>query len=244
MTAGVLDLRQQARQCQPDLSGYPRELFASAIGTWRARMHNEWTSHRVFEKLTSQLEAAGFNGGLQRECLAFADEERQHGVLCGAVVEALGGEARVALAAPAAFPDHADAPPRAALLRNLIHVCCMSETVAVALIGAERLEMPDGSLRALLDRIYADEIGHARFGWRLLEEVGLDITLEERTAIERYLPVAFEHLAVHEISHLPDLCPPPGGETLGLCSGRDARMLFGETVREVIRPGLARWFVC
>jgi len=88
------------------------------------------------------------------------------------------------------------------------------------------------------------QIGHARFGWRLLEQIGLDLTLEEQRAVERYLPVAFEHLAVHEISHLPELFPPPGGEMLGLCSGGDARRLFGETVREVIRPGLARWFVC
>jgi hypothetical protein len=129
-------------------------------------------------------------------------------------------------------------------LRNLIHIYCMSETVAVALIGAERLEMREGPLRALLGRIYADEIGHARFGWRLLEQVGPDLTLEERAGVECYLPIAFEHLAVHEISHLPDLCPPPGGEALDLCSGRDARSLFGETVREVIRPGLACWCAC
>jgi hypothetical protein len=206
-------------------------------------MHNEWVSHKVFENLGTQLELAGFDPALKRECVGFAAEEREHGTMCAAVVEALGGEARVALAAQLAFPGHLDAPPRAAALRNVIHVCCMSETVAVALIGAELLEMPEGPLREHLSRIYADEIGHARFGWRLLERAAPSLTVVERGSIERYLPVALEHLAVHEISHLPDRPPLPRGETLGLCSGRDARTLFEETVREVIRPGLARWFV-
>ena len=47
----------------------------------------------------------------------------------------------------------------------------MSETVAVSLIGAERLEMPEGPLRELLTTIYADECAHANFGWRLLGDL-------------------------------------------------------------------------
>lgn len=118
----------------------------------------------------------------------------------------------------------------------------MSETVAVALIGAERLEMPDGPLRNILTEIYADEVGHARFGWRLLELFAPTLDDEERVAIERYLPVAFEHLEWHELSHLPDCDAPRDGNLLGLCSGRHARVLFNETVDEVIRPGLGRYF--
>jgi hypothetical protein len=118
----------------------------------------------------------------------------------------------------------------------------MSETVAVSLIGAERLEMPDGPLRELLTRIYADEVGHARFGWRLLERVAGGLDHDERAAVERYLPVAFEHLESYELAYLPDRDAPAGGARFGLCSGRDARRLLAETVSDVIRPGLARFF--
>jgi hypothetical protein len=225
----------------PALGDVPVAYRASAIATWRARMVNEYASSEVFEALGEQLGQA-YDPALAEACATFADEERRHGVLCGAVVEALGGEARASIPARAAFPRHPDAPPRAAALRNLISVACLSETVAVSLIGAERLEMPEGPLRELLTRIYADEVGHARFGWRLLESVASDLDPDERVAIERYLPVAFEHLETHELLHLPNRHAPEGGAAFGLCSGRDARLLLAETVSDVIRPGLARWF--
>jgi hypothetical protein len=207
-------------------------------------MVNEYSSSEVFEALGRQLDDAGEGGDVLEECRAFAAEERHHGILCAAVVEALGGEATAIVPTRPPFPLHLDAPPRAALLRNLIHVCCMSETVAVALIGAERLEMPDGALRGLLTRIYADEVGHARFGWRFLERTGDTLKERERAAVEQYLPVAFAHLEAHELAHLPDCDAPADGASLGLCSGRQARVLFHETVEEVIRPGLRRWFAC
>ena len=39
--------------------------------------------------------------------------------------------------------------------------------VAVALIGAERMEMPDGELRDLLTGIWSDEVGHWKLAGRL-----------------------------------------------------------------------------
>jgi hypothetical protein len=231
----LLDLREVSRELSPHVDA-PEHLRQGAIATWHARMINEYASSRVFTGLARQLEACGFEEQAD-EVVAFAEEERQHGVLCGAVVEALGGEAKGSLFDAPPYPQHHDAPPRAALLRNVISICCMSETVAVALIGAERLEMPEGTeLRALLTRIWADEIGHARFGWRLLEKLGPTLTTDERDAIHAYLPIAFAHLEAHELAHLPARTGPVGGESLGLCSGLDARVLLRETIDEVIAP--------
>lgn len=237
----LLDLREAARAEMPPLGSVPAAYRASTIATWRTRMVNEYASSEVFEALGEQLGDA-FDPELATACAGFAEEERRHGILCGAVVEACGGEARAPLPARPAFPRHPDAPRRAAALRNVISVACMSETVAVSLIGAERLEMPDGPLRELLTRIYADEVGHARFGWRLLERVAGGLDHDERAAVERYLPVAFEHLESYELAYLPDRDAPAGGARFGLCSGRDARRLLAETVSDVIRPGLARFF--
>jgi hypothetical protein len=243
MTSAALDLRTLAQPLAPTLGELSPAVRAGCIATWRARMLNEYASASVFEGLGRQL-ALCFPANVADECTAFAAEERQHGVLCGAVVEAAGGEARGELSPAPDFPMHADAPARAAALRNVIHVCCLSETVAVSLIGAERLEMPAGSLRRLLTRIYADEIGHARFGWRLLETVAPELSGAERVAIERYLPTAFAHLEAHELGHLPELVPPVGGAAVGLCAGADGRRLFYDTVDGVILPGLRRWFRC
>ncbi len=239
--AASIDLTAEAASLAPALPVLPA-LRASALSTWRGRMKNEYSSSRVFEGLASQMERAGMAPELVAEVRGFAEEERRHGVMCGAVVEALGGCARTSWRDEGAFPEHLDArSPLEAVLRNLISVCCLSETVAVALIGAERMEMPEGELRELLTRIYADEVGHARFGWRVLEGLSADLDDEIRGRLGLYLRVAFAHLEEHELAHLPaSVVAPEGGEALGLCSGADARALFFDTVTEVIVPGLAR----
>lgn len=238
MQSFALDLRTHSRRAMPALE-VPGALRAAAIGTWRGRMINEWSSSYVFESLAEQLDAVG-EPAAAAEARTFATEERRHGVLCGAVVEAAGGEARALLRRPSPVPPHHDTTPRVAALRNVLSIG-VAETVAVALIGAERLEMPDGPLLDLLTRIWADEVGHARFGWSFVDALLPRLTAAEHAGLERYLPVLLDHLVAHELAHLPvSATPPPEGALYGLCSGRDARSLFAATVEEVILPELQR----
>ncbi|HVH45417.1 MAG TPA: ferritin-like domain-containing protein [Labilithrix sp.] len=234
----TLDLRLQARSHVPALADLPH-LREAAIATWRGRMINEHSSARVFEGLATQLADAGAED-LAHEVRGFADEERRHGVLCGAVVEALGGEAVAESPDGEPYPRHEDAgSPLEAALRNMLSICCLSETVAVSLIGAERLEMPEGELRDLLTRIYADEVGHSRFGWRTLARLAPTLDAGTKERLGDYLVVAFAHLVEHELGHLPVASrPPPEGVAYGLCNGAEARTLFFETVERVIVPGL------
>jgi hypothetical protein len=202
-------------------------------------MVNEYESAEVFEALAETLAQAGFARSVVDEVRGFSDEERRHGVLCGAVVTALGGEARAPGTARPSFPLHPDVEPLEAVLRNVLSVCCMSETVAVSLIGAEREEMPEGELRALLTGIWSDEIGHARFGWRLVTDLVPTLDEAARARLGLWLRVAFAHLETHELAHLPlDARPPEAGRALGLCRGDHARGLFFDTVTEVIVPAL------
>jgi hypothetical protein len=233
----VLDLSAAARRERPRLASAP-ELRDAAIATWRGRMINEHASAAVFDALAEQLADAGLAPGLVAECRAFAGEERTHGVLCGAVVEALGAEARAIVPAASVLPRHPGVPALEGALRNVLSICCLAETVAVAIIDAERMEMPEGELRELLTRIFSDEIGHARFGWRFLAAVGPSLDAEARARLDAYLAVAFAHLEHHELEHLAPEAAPPGGAALGLCDGRDARALFYATVDQVIVPTL------
>ena len=235
---GVLDLRTEARAAMPALPELDH-LRDAAIATWRGRMLNEHASARVFEALAAQLARAGLDADVVAQCASFAPEERRHGVMCGAVVQALGGEAIAAVHDAATFPEHHRVGAMEGALRNVLSVSCLSETVAVALIGAERLEMPPGSLRDLLTRIWSDEVGHARFGWVLAARCISALDADARERMSRYLAVAFEHLERHELAHLPLASAPPAeGAALGLCSGADARTLFYATVHEVIVPRL------
>jgi hypothetical protein len=233
-TSETLAGRDPSELIPPDLGA----LAPSVVGTWHGRMVNEWMSSLVFVGLARQLEAIGEHDGAA-EARAFADEERRHGILCGSVVVAAGGEAKAVVPAPRMLPEHRDTTMRAAVVRNVLSIACLSETVAVALIGAEREEMPDGPLRTLLTEIWADEVGHARFGWSLVDRLLPRLTDAEHAAVSRYLPVALRHLEAHELSHLPVTSEPPEeGKTYGVCSGREARSLFADTVNEVIVPEL------
>jgi hypothetical protein len=234
----LLDLHVEASVLAPRLDA-PSHLLASARATWLGRMVNEHGSARVFEKLAGQVRAAGLDPSLAEKCLVFASEERTHGLLCGAVVEALGGRAVAPALTEEVFPLHEDATPVEGVLRNVLSICCLSETVAVSLIGAERAEMPEGPLRERLTRIWADEVGHARFGWVLAPTLVARMSADEKRRTGKYLRVAFAHLESHELAHLPlHASPPPEGAALGLCSGGDARALLYATVNEVIVPRL------
>lgn len=237
MSRAILDLREPA-SAQKLAVPQPAALLDAARATWRARMVNEHGSAHVFDALADQLAEAGVGVAEVLACRGFASEERRHGVLCGAVVESLGGEAYAEIEAPLPVPRHEDVDRLEAVLRNLLSVSCIAETVAVALIGAERLEMPDGPLREVLTGIWADEIGHARFGWQLVHAEVPSLPAAARERLGDYLVVAFAHAEEHELEHLPLQPAPAGGEALGLCSGYEARALFYETITSVVVPGL------
>lgn len=236
-----LDLRAEAAAAALPLDGTMLSDLErrAAIGTWRGRMVNEHISARVFAGMIPQMMAAGVPASSIAEVADMIAEELRHGVQCAAVVHALGGDAVAELPPLPAVPLHADAEPLEALLRNVLSIACLSETVAVALIGAERELAGPPAMQTTLKEILADEVGHARFGWRLLETLGPRITPELRARLGDYLVAAFRHLREHELAHLPpDPAPSAQAESYGVCDGNDARALFFETVHAVIIPGL------
>jgi hypothetical protein len=242
-----LDLRALARAQRPagiDAHMLDDRTRAAAIATWRARMVNEHGSAPVFEGLVAQLDTLARLGLIEAREIdrarKFAAQERRHGIACGAVVEALGGAAEAEALPEQEFPQHADASGELeAALRNLVSICCLSETVAVSLIAAERHDMPTGSLRELLTGIWAEECGHANFGWRLLPKLLARADAQTLDGLGEYLRLAFAELEAHELAHLPaGFIMPPGGEVYGLCDGAQARELFYATVEQVIVPGL------
>jgi hypothetical protein len=242
-TTTRLDLREPSRgvaKARLATLEAPPHLVNAAIATWRGRMINEHGSARVFDALAVQMEHAGFSASKVAEVRGFANEERNHGVMCGAVVEALGGVADAPALPYEPFPLHEDATsPVEAVLRNAASIGCLSETVAVALIGAERIDMPEGPLHALLTDIWSDEVGHARFAWRLLGEEVPKLSEAAKRSLSAYLAVAFANVEEHELAHLPlEALSQPGGDALGLCNGSDARALFYSTILRVIVPGL------
>lgn len=240
-SSGTLDLSTAARSLVSQVGWIPELSEGERLAaqrTWRGRMVNEHISARVFGTLLGQAMAARLSAERCAQLAEFATEELMHARQCASVVLALGGEPRAAWPALPTVPTHAEVPPLEALLRNVLSVCCLAETVAVALIRAETLEIGPPGLRRLLDQILADESGHARWGWSLLEELK-PLPEELLAGLDDYLPVALAHLWDHELACLPTHDGLGGvAAQVGVCSGLAARALLRDTVEQGIVPGL------
>jgi len=239
----TLDLRRQAAAAnvtlteRTPLTAHDRER---AIATWKTRMVNEHISARVFAQLIPQMMRAGIDPSWQESISIMVSDELRHGRQCAEMVHALGGEAVAELPEELTeVPLHEDAEPMEAFLRNILSISCLSETVAVALIRAEKNEVSTPEMESTLDEILADEVQHARFGWRVLDEVAPTLSSDTRARLSDYLIGAFRHLAEHELHYLPiDNVPTEEATAYGVCDGRDARRLFFDTVEKVIVPRL------
>jgi hypothetical protein len=238
----TLDLRTEAAARRPDLAGLPPLDAAerqTAIRTWRGRMVNEHVSAQVWASLVPQLMRAAVPPALLAQVPDAIAEELRHAELCAGVVAALGGTAVAPLPPIEAVPDHADAPPLEAALRNVVSVGCMSETIAVAVIRAEHAELDDGPLGGVLAGILADEVSHARFGWSLLRLLGPRLDPAGRARLSEYLVDAFAHQVRYEVPKLPVvLGRRPEIAQAGVCDGTFARAIFVDTIETVIVPGL------
>ena len=239
----TLDLRRQAAAANVTLTERTplTEMDRQrAIATWKTRMVNEHISARVFAQLIPQMMRAGINPTWQESISIMVSDELRHGRQCAEMVHALGGEPVADLPETlTSVPLHEDADPMEGFLRNILSISCLSETVAVALIRAEKNEVSTPEMESTLDQILADEVQHARFGWRILDEVAPGLSAETRGRLSDYLIGAFRHLAEHELHYLPiDNVPSDEAGAYGVCDGRDARRLFFDTVEKVIVPRL------
>ena len=157
----TLDLRRQASEAKVALTERTplTELDRQrAIATWKTRMVNEHISARVFAQLIPQMMRAGLDPSWQEAISVMVTDELRHGRQCAEMVHALGGEAVAELPEfLSEVPLHEDADPLEGFLRNILSICCLSETVAVALIRAEKNEISTPEMEATLDEILADD---------------------------------------------------------------------------------------
>jgi hypothetical protein len=240
----LLDLRREAQARQPDLSALPplsepeRQM---ATRTWRGRMVNEHISAQVWAGLVTSLMRAGAPPAALAELPTAIADELRHAEQCAGVVLALGGEPVAPLPELTPVPLHEEVSALEGAVRNVISVGCMSETIAVSIIRAEHAELDDGPLATLLGEILADEVSHARFGWRTLGLLMPRLDAAARARMSRYLVDAFAHQVHHEVPRLPrsGVIRPELGQA-GVCDGGFARGLFLDTIETVIVPGLTQ----
>ena len=123
--------------------------------TWLGRMINEYKVLICIRTVCRAMSSTSRNMmKLEKSAVdrleEFANEERRHGI-CAVLLSKHLAVKQVQSPSKSSFPFHEEVSPLEGTLRNLLSICCLSETVAVALIAAEREEMPEGVLKDLFD---------------------------------------------------------------------------------------------
>jgi hypothetical protein len=236
-----LDLRAEASAggCVPlPDAGLEAGERLELVASWRARMASEYVSARVFAAMIPQAMAAGISAADTLALAKMAEEEIDHAVRCARVVASLREEPVTELPPMPRLPNHDDASPLEAFLRNVLDVSCISETVAVALVGSERELAGTKELGLELERILADEVGHARFGWRLVEAIVPSLPKTTRERLGAFLAVTFRERLQR---FAPFLLLPDASSAAMSCgapAGPGTFRVFYETLETVSIPRL------
>jgi hypothetical protein len=239
--APMLDLRREAKELGPlrlpDVALTPDER-AAVVTTWRTRMVAEYVSARVFAGLVPQAMAAGLRPRETAELLTMANEELSHGARCARVLTSLGEPAVAPMCELPTVPVHPGVSPLEGLVWNLLDVCCVSETAAVVLVGEEVERAGAPELAEELRIILADEVGHARFGFRVLGEVVPTFGPAERTRLSAYAATSFRERLVRFGAFLETERPSERVMAYGAPEGPSTFNAFVETLEAVVVPRL------
>lgn len=105
-------------------------------------------------------------------------------------------------------------------------------------MGTERALAGPPAIREVLERILADEVKHARFGWRLVKRLAPSLSSPERAGIDAYLVDVFSHQVAFHAPFLRMPCAEPAGLAIGAPHGRSNWTVFVRTMEEIVVPGL------
>ncbi len=123
--------------------------------------HRGWTEREAARRYDRLARAArGVVAPFAALLARAADDELRHAELCDRACLALGG---TPLADPVDDPGPSDD-----VLLDVVVTCCLGETLNVVLLHDE-LATCEPALRAITRQLLADEVIHARLGWRVLE---------------------------------------------------------------------------
>jgi hypothetical protein len=137
---------------------------------WRARIAAEYGSAAITQHLVLWLIQIGASPDVIDAGLRIVEDELAHSRLSHQVyVDAGGTEAPRIERESLELHRRAQAPLELDVLRTVVRVYCLGETVAVPLFSHLRSTCTVPSARAALDRVLRDEVRHRDFGWLALD---------------------------------------------------------------------------
>jgi hypothetical protein len=194
-----------------DLARYDDAHGVEARRIWSNGTFTEYASAAAFSALTTAMLECGAPVDLVATCADIVVDEMFHVELSGRLTMELGG------AMPLEFDLAKIAPVTAAGLSPIARAAelavvtsCVSESLSVPAMARSRALADEPLVRAVLDRLLADEGPHARLGFWFLDWAAPHLTDADRAHLARMAEDAVEVYA--PLWQAPcDSCPLPRG---------------------------------
>jgi len=208
-----------------------------AMWAFRARGEHETAAH--YADLGRRLRANGVASAVTERVLAASADEIRHRNLCTEMATSLH-HARLEFE-PAKLPRIAphELTGRARLAYEMVALFCVTESINATLLLRSWQHATEGSTRAALHTLLADEVEHSQIGWAYLASEP-----NWHSAIASRLPLMLAAATHQREGGEPFLAqtPPPTGSTErvahGLLAQATLRAVFLEAMHEVVLPGL------
>ncbi len=216
-----------------DVSWWPAAVRVALGEQWRADARAEHASIAAFSRFSLELMAHGAPPELLDRAHAAARDEVTHARDTFALASAFAGRA--------VSPGPLTVPPRlppdlGTLAAETAREAAVGETLAT-LVAAQRLQAAtDPTVRAVLERIVADEARHAALGWAVLrwavEEGGPPVLGAVHAALTD-LDGAIDAMANTQLA-----CVPDAARTFGVLPRDEIRTALQAAVGRVLLPAV------
>jgi hypothetical protein len=222
-----------------DLATVAPEIADEARKVWTNGVFTEYASAAAFASLTTALLECGAPVDLSAMSADIVVDELFHVEISSRLTTELGGavplDFDLAKISPLTTPG---ARPILRAAELAITTSCVSETLSVPAMARSRAMATHPLVRAVLDRLLADEGPHARLGWWFLDWAAEELTNEERTKLAELAQSTIDVYAPLWNEDECGACPIPIG--LG---GHDAigREALRRAVTTNIQTPLARY---
>jgi hypothetical protein len=195
-----------------DLAQFPESHGLEARRIWTNGVFTEYASAAAFSELTTAMLQCGAPIDLVALAVDIAVDELFHVELSARVTMELGG------AVPLEFDLANVAPKTTPGVRPLMRAAeialvtsCVSESLSVPVMARSRALATEPLIRAVMDRLLADEGPHSRLGFWFFDWANDELTDDERAHLGR---LALDTVSVYaSLWQTPacDSCPLPQG---------------------------------
>jgi hypothetical protein len=195
-----------------DLAGYPPAHGLEARKIWSNGTFTEYASAAAFSALTTALLECGAPVDLAAMSADIVVDEMFHVELSARLTMELGGgvplDFDLAQIAPVV---RAGARPLMKAAEIAMTTSCVSESLSVPAMARSRVLASEPLVRAVLDRLIADEGPHARLGFWFFEWAADQLTELERTELARIAEDTIEVYTPLWRDASCESCPLPRG---------------------------------